>query len=211
MAESDRKRLLERALALPQAEESDFFGERRPPADADLSLLKRINDTSLRTKLVDARLATGLQSPKGPQKIASIVRLYPDFDAPGRTATPAREATPPRAHPTRAKSNARAKAQPQPQRGLPSVAEMERLIARIRETEAAVTHELGAEVDERIAFLKRALADLEGDELDAAYRELGAALERKRALASQVHFETFRRIERATDFSERTYLRMLRH
>ncbi|GAC1401291.1 MAG: hypothetical protein NVS2B8_21640 [Vulcanimicrobiaceae bacterium] len=195
MAQSDRQRLLERALALPQAHASDFFGDRRAPHDADPTLLKRIDDTALRTKLVETGIAVGLQSPKGPQKIASILRIYPDFDAPGRTSSGSRAA---------------AAAPPQQQRGLPSVDEMEALIGRIREIEGDVAHELSAEVDERVAHLKRALADLDGDELDDAYRELGAALERKRALESQVRYETFRRIEADASIPERAYLRLLR-
>ncbi len=205
MAESDRQRLLERALALPEARTEDFFGDRRPPDDADPSLLKRINDTTLRSKLVETRLAVGLQSPKGPQKIASIVRLYPDFDAPQRGAPAAASTARPKAS---RQPNAPSPAQ---QRGLPTVAEMERLTARIREIEADVVAELAAEIDERLTRLKRSLADLDGVELDAAYRELGDALERKRALDSQVRFETFRRIERDLDFAERAYLRLLRH
>ncbi len=75
MAESDRRRLLERALALPTASPADFAGGRRPPSDAPPEHLKRINDTALRTKLVETHIAEGLQSPKGPKKIASIVRI----------------------------------------------------------------------------------------------------------------------------------------
>jgi hypothetical protein len=193
MAESDRKRLLERALALPEATGSDFFGERTAPAGADPSFIKKIDDTALRTKLVEARLAEGLQSPKGPQKIASIVRIYPDFDAPLRRAT-----------------NGRIKGTaPAQQRGLPSVDEMERLIGRIRELERDVKSELSAELDSQIARLKRSLAELEGAELEGAVRELAAALDAKRALAAQIRFEAFRRIERDTDFAPRTYLRLL--
>ncbi len=196
MAASDRQRLLERALALPGARESDFFGGRRPPADADPALLKRIDDTALRTKLVDARIAEGLQSPKGPQKIASIVRIYPGFDAP------------PRSSPGSANGRVRAAAPPA-QRGLPTVDEMERLIARIREIESEVQRDLASQVDERIAHLKRALAELDGAELETAYRELGEALEHKRALASQVRFETFRRVDGDAGFGPRVYLRLL--
>ena len=61
MTASDRQRLLERALALPTATPADFQGGRRPPAGADPALLKVISDTAFRTKLVDARLAEGLQ------------------------------------------------------------------------------------------------------------------------------------------------------
>lgn len=201
MAESDRRRLLERALALPDAREDDFFGDRRPPDDADPSLLKRIDDTALRTKLIETRLAIGLQSPKGPQKIASILRIYPDFDAPERGAVAARS------------KNGRATTGPvpSPQRGLPTAAEMERLLARIREVEAGVVEELAAEIDDRVVRLKRSLGDLDGSDLETAYRELGEALDQKRALEAQVRFETFRRIERDSDFAERAYLRLLRH
>jgi hypothetical protein len=193
MAESDRKRLLERALALPEATDSDFFGERTAPAGADPALIKKIDDTALRTKLVETRIAEGLQSPKGPQKIASIVRIYPDFDAPPRRATNGRIKGP----------------APVQRRGLPSVDEMERLIGRIRELENDVESELSAELDTRIARLKRSLAELDGAELESAVRELAAALDAKRALAAQIRFEAFRRIERDTDFAPRTYLRLL--
>ena len=196
MAESDRQRLLARALALPSAEASDFFGERRPPEDADPASLKRIDDTSLRTKLVETGIAEGLQSPKGPQKIASIVRIYPNFDAPAKTQPGARAKTSASASPARA-------------HGLPSVDQMERLLARYREVERNVAAELATDADERIARLKRALAELDGAELESAYRELGEALERKRALAAQVRFETFARIERDAHFAERTFLRLL--
>ncbi len=194
MAESDRQRLLERALALPQAHASDFSGGRRAPGDADAELLKRINDTSLRTKLIEVRLAEGLQSPKGPQKIASIVRIYPNFDAP----------------PSNGRRPAIQPVAPATQRGLATVDEMERLIARIRATEREVEGELSAQVNERVEHLKRALAESSGDELETAYRELGDALERKRALASQIRSETFRRIEDDAAFSPRTYLRFIR-
>ena len=196
MASSDRQRLLERAHALPQAHASDFFGDRRPPSDVDPSLLKRIDDTTLRTKLVETGIAEGLQSPKGPQKIASIVRIYPEFDAPGKV--------------TSAKKTKAGAAPIAQQRGLPSVDEMEILIGRIREVEGDVAHDLSAETGDRIAQLKRALVDLDGDELEEAYRELGAALERKRALTSQIRYETFRRIENDTSLPERAYLRLLR-
>lgn len=197
MAESDRQRLLARALALPDAHTNDFFGDRRPPEDADPSLLKRINDTGLRTKLVETGIAEGLQSPKGPQKIASIVRIYPEFDAPANTRPG------PGGRPKTSSSP------PAPARGLPNVDQMERLLARYREIEADVATELASDADDRIARLKRSLADLDGTELEAAYHELGDALAAKRALAAQIRFETFARIERDGAFAERVYLRLL--
>ncbi len=204
MAASDRQRLFERALALPTATPADFQGGRRAPADADLSLFKIINDTALRTKLVDARVAEGLQSPKGPQKIASIIRLYPDFDAPPRSIPPRGAGS--RGAPLSAR---RQRAAAAPARSLPTVDEMERLIARIREVEAEVARELALQIDERIYQLKRALGELSGPELEDAHRELGEALEQKRALRSQIRFETFRRIENDADFAPRAHLRFL--
>jgi hypothetical protein len=199
MAESDRKRLLERALALREATPADFFGGRTPPADADPALLKIIDDTALRTKLQDVRLIEGLQSPKGPQKIASIVRVYPDFDAPARSA-------PPRA--ANARRSPSSPVAPQ-QRGLPTVEDMERLTARIRDVEAQVASEMSAQIDGRVERLKRSLPELDGAELESAARELTAALEEKRALASHIRYETFKRIERDSDFAPRTFLRLL--
>jgi hypothetical protein len=202
MAQSDRQRLLALALALPQAADSDFF-KLRPPSDAKPDLLKRINDTTLRTKLVEVGLAEGLQSPKGPQKIASIVRIYPAFDAPARsTSNGARHASNGRAKP--AASNAAT------DRRLPSIDEMETLIARIRSVESEVERSLAARADERIDRVKGSIATLSGDDLEAAYVELGEALEDKRALRSQIQFETFARIEADTDFPPRAYLRFLR-
>ncbi len=195
MAESDRRRLLERALALPTASPADFAGGRRPPSDALPEHLKRINDTALRTKLVETHIAQGLQSPKGPQKIASIVRIYPAFDAPPRVAGNGRK-------------NARPAARA-PRRGLPTVEEMERLIARIREAEREVAGELAQRVDERIAILKRSIAASSGEELERAYAELGTALAERRELAAHVRGEAFRRIESDGKVSGRVHLRLL--
>ncbi len=199
MAEADRRRLLERALSLPLAVPADFFAGRQPPDDADPEHLRRIDDTTLRTKLVDAGLAEGLQSPKGPQRIASIIRIYPEFDAPSRKPSA-----------TNGKAKATAHAGPPQRNGLPSVEEMERLLQRVRELEHDVGEELAAELDARIATLKRSMADLDGDDLETAYRELGDALERKRAQAAQTRFEVFRRIEADASFAERQFLRFLR-
>ena len=197
MAESDRQRLLERALALPHASASDFFGDRRPPADADPDHLRVINDTSLRTRLIEVGLAEGLQSPKGPQKIASILRIYPAFDAP-RLTNGVRNGRP------RGASIASS-----PARVLPTLEELEALIARIRELERQVAGELSAEVDDRIERLKIAIASQHGEALEATYRELGAALEQKRALASHVRAEAFSRVESDQSFAPRVFLRLL--
>jgi hypothetical protein len=209
MAESDRQRLLERALALPHASASDFFGDRRPPPEADPNHLRVINDTNLRTRLIEAGLAEGLQSPKGPQKIASILRIYPNFDAP-RLANGVRNGRPPGRAPGRPAGRARgASIASSPARVLPTLEEMETLIARIREVERQVAGELSAEVDGRIEHLKRAIADQHGEALETTYRELGAALEQKRALAAHARAEAFRRVEGDQSFAPRAFLRLL--
>src|SRR5271154_2993262 len=74
--------LWEKAMALPLAAESDFYGAHRRPPGVDSQHLRVIKDTTLRSRLIMAGMAEGLQSPKGPQKIASIIRLYADFNAP---------------------------------------------------------------------------------------------------------------------------------
>lgn len=203
MAQSDRERLLATALALPDASPEDFFGDRRPPPDADPSHLKIIADTALRTKLVETRVAEGLQSPKGPQRIASILRIYPNFDAPPKSAN----GRAPRAPSTTAR--AASSGGGAPTRGLPTVAQMERLIARYRDVERDVALELSSEADERVAQLKRSLVDLDGPELEAAYSDLGRALSTKRALEAQIRHETFARLERDNGFAERVFLRVL--
>jgi hypothetical protein len=196
MAESDRQRLRGRALALPRASEADFFGARRPPADADPDHLRVIKDTGLRTRLIEVGLAEGLQSPKGPQKIASILRIYPNFDAPAKNG--ARQNRP-RVAPTK----------PPSAHALPTVEEMEALLARLRQLEREIVHELSIELDERIERLKHAIAAQHGEALEATHRELGVALEQRRALTSHVRAEAFRRLEALTDFAPRAFLRLL--
>jgi hypothetical protein len=200
MAESDRQKLLARALDLANASAADFAGGRRAPGGADPSHLKIIKDTSLRTRLIDARVAEGLQSPKGPQKIASIIRVYPNFNAPPKGA--AKKAKP-AGKPGRP---AGTKVAP---RNLPSLEEMERLVARLREVEAEVTREMATQVDHRVEQLKRSIAGLSGDALETAHRELGEALQQKRALHAQIRSETFRRVESDGSFPARAHLRLL--
>src|ERR1700722_6447378 len=93
--------LWEKAMALPLAQESDFYGSHRRPHGVDPQHLRIIKDTALRSRLIMAGMAEGLQSPKGPQRIASIIRLYADFNAPqpvrgGRGSSPRRGAEPSR-------------------------------------------------------------------------------------------------------------------
>jgi hypothetical protein len=189
-----RTSLWEKATALPDAKDGDFFGPHRRPAGVEAQYLKIINDTSLRTRLIDSGIAEGLQSPKGPQKIPSIIRLYPNFDAPakdapqrnGRAAQPARTAF-----------------------GLPTVEDLGELLARISRAEVEVGEKLAAQVNADINRLKRALGDLEGDELERTFRELDRALTTRRALARQVREDAFRAVESDAAFEPRKFLRLI--
>jgi len=111
------------------AQESDFYGSHRRPHGVDSQHLRVIKDTALRSRLIMAGMAEGLQSPKGPQKIASIVRLYADFNAPA----PVRGARTAARRPNEPSRSAY---------GLPTVEELNRLLSRITTVERTVSSEL---------------------------------------------------------------------
>jgi hypothetical protein len=197
MSITARARLLERALALPIARQTDFYGGRTPPAGADPQHLRLINDSALRARLIGANIAEGLQSPKGPQKIASIVRIYPNFDAPDRQGSPALSAS---GNGNGARRNTQS---------LPTVEEMEQLLTRIRAVEGHVAREMHMAVDAEIERLRRQLADARPDEIERSHAALGAALERRREMKTEIRKEAYRRIERDSQFAPRLYLRLL--
>lgn len=185
-------------MALPQADDSDFFGQNRRPPGVDPQYLRVINDTALRSRLIMAGIAEGLQSPKGPQRIKSIIRVYPDLDAPRPTNRPrAVRAVPSHVEPARTAF------------GLPSVEEMNDLLTRITQIERSVSRELQGQLNVDIDRLKRAIGTLEGDAFEQAFRELDAAMRRRRELAGQIREEAFRRVEADGDFEPRRYLRLL--
>jgi hypothetical protein len=189
-----RAGLWEKAQELPSAGDGDFFGANRRPPGVDPEFLKIINDTSLRTRLIDSGIAEGLQSPKGPQKIPSIIRLYPNFDAPGKDAAP---------------RNGRSTPATRTAFGLPTVEELDALLARIHTTEADVSTELQQRVNADISRLKREIGELEGDEFEQAFHELERALGARKALAGQIREEAFRRIDSDAAFVPRRYLRLI--
>jgi hypothetical protein len=187
--------LWEKATALPLAQESDFYGSHRRPHGVDPQHMRIIKDTALRSRLIMAGMAEGLQSPKGPQKIASIIRLYADFNAP----QPVRSA----------RSNARRTEPSRSAFGLPSVEELNRLLHRIATVERSVSSELQGQINNDIGRLKGQIATLEGDEFERTFRELEAAVRARREVAGQVREETFKRIEADTAFEPRKYLRLI--
>jgi hypothetical protein len=197
MAPRDRQRLLDQALALPNAQSHDFFAGRRPPGDANPNHLKVIKDTVLRARLIGANLAEGLQSPKGPQKIASILRIYPDFNAPA-THTGHVPRNPLRGTPGRKPAQA------------PTVEEMEALITRIRAVEGHVAREVSMTIDQEIEASKRRFADAKTpEELAEAHREFGVVLAKKNDSSKYVREEAFHRIEKDSEFPLRIHLRLL--
>ncbi len=208
MAPKDRERLWQRALELDLARADDFAAGRRPPGDASPEHLRIITDTALRTRLIDARIAEGLQSPKGPQQIKSIVRLYPGFDAPGRNGAAAR----PRAQRTVRSGAARASAPrtPAAPRGdRPTVEEMRALLDRLQDLETAVAHEAQAGFDDQLRALQAELANASGDALERLHAELGRKLETRRTLRANARAEAFARLERELDARGRAHLRLL--
>jgi hypothetical protein len=188
-----RAGLWEKAKELPEARDSDFFGAHKRPPGVESEHLKIINDTSLRTRLIDSGIAEGLQSPKGPQKIPSIIRLYPNFDAPGKDAAP----------------RARVVETGRTAYGLPTLEELDALLTRLHAVETDVSAKLQQQVNADIARLKRQIGDLEGDEFEQAFHELDRALTTRKALARQVREEAFKQVEGDVAFVPRKYLRLI--
>ena len=151
--------------------------------------IKVINDTALRSRLIGAGLAEGLQSPKGPQKITSILRIYPAGNAPGKAS--------------------RLEEAGRGAYGLPSVEELNTLLARIAGVERDVSHELQSKINADIDRLKRQIGSLDGDAFERAFRELDRALAARRDLASQIRAEAFARIDADSTFEPRKYLRLI--
>ena len=182
-------------MSLPLAQDIDFYGTHRKPHGVDAQHLRVIKDTALRSRLIMAGMAEGLQSPKGPQKIASIIRLYADFNAP---------------QPLRGGRSVRRPNEPaRSAYGLPSVEELHALLQRIDTTERQVSTQLQGQINDDIARLKREIANLEGDDFERAFRELDAAVRARRDVAGQVRDEAFKRIDADAAFEPRKYLRLI--
>lgn len=185
-------------MSLPLAGDEDFFGSNRPPVGIDSQYLRVINDTALRSRLIMAGIAEGLQSPKGPQRIKSIIRLYPAFDAPrpGSKPRPIRSAA----------------ATGEPARGafgLPTVEELNALLNRVQQAEREVSKELQGRLNGDIDRLKKQIGTLEGDAFERAFRELESLMHQRRELSGQIREEAFRRVSSDSNFEPRKYLRLI--
>ena len=106
-------------------------------------------------------------------------------------------------------ANGRAAATPRTAFGLPTVEELDTLLARIRAVEGEVSATLQQQVNADIARLKRQIGDLEGDEFERAFHELDRALATRKALAGQVREEAFKRVEADLAFAPRKFLRLI--
>ncbi len=188
-------------MSLPLASDDDFFGGNRRPADIDPQHVRLINDTALRSRLIMAGIAEGLQSPKGPQRIKSIIRLYPGFDAPRPGSSKPRAVRTATAAPTAPTSRAAF--------GLPTVEELNALLNRIQQAEREVSQELQGRVTSDIERLKKQIGTLDGDAFERAFRELEVAMRQRRELAAQIREEAFRQVEADAAFEPRRYLRLL--
>ena len=146
-----------------------------------------------------AGIAEGLQSPKGPQRIKSIIRVYPGFDAPRPGSKPraVRTAAPAPHEPARAAF------------GLPTVEELNALLGRIQQVERDVSRELQGRLSGDIDRLKKQIATLDGDDFERAFRELESAMRQRRDLAGEIREEAFRRIDSDNSFEPRRYLRLI--
>ena len=184
-------------MSLPLARDEDFFASNRRPVAVDAQHLRVINDTALRSRLIMAGIAEGLQSPKGPQRIKSIIRLYPDFDAPRPTNKP------------RTIRGSSSPSEPARAFGLPTVEELNVLLTRIHQTEREVSQELQGQLGGQIERLKKQIATLEGDDFERAFRELETAMRQRRELAGAIREEAFRRIDGDSSFEPRRYLRLV--
>lgn len=188
-------------MSLPVARDEDFFGSNRRPVGIDPQRLRVIGDTALRSRLIMAGIAEGLQSPKGPQRIKSIIRVYPAFDAPRPSNKPRQLRSAPSA--SNGAETGRVAF------GLPTVEELNALLNRIQHTEREVSQQMQGRLSADIDRLKKQIATSEGDEFERAFRELENAMRQRRELAGQIREEAFRRIDADASFEPRRYLRLL--
>jgi hypothetical protein len=193
---SSRTKLWEMALELTLALVDEFVAPVRPPVGVDAQQLRVSSDPAVRTRLLNAGVAEILQSPRGRQRIKWILRLYPAFNAPrrvkrgirpGRTAAVAAGAV----------------------LGLPTVEDLNALVARILHVEGEVSAELEGRVNADISRLKKRIGVLDGDDFEVAYRELETAVRQRRQLAVEVREEAFRRVDADGSFEAGRFLSLI--
>ena len=176
---SSKEELLSIAQELPVAERKDFTDWSDHQGNERI-----ITDSKLRTQLVNAGLAVGVQSPKGKQQIASIIRLLPD----GARLEPTLR---------------RAKQQ------LPTLDDLRVLINKIDTVEEVVEREMAAQTKQDIISLKDQLAEASLHDAERIHAELGKAFEANKNRASLARLESLRRVGDDQEFPQRVFLSLI--
>lgn len=193
-----KERLLETALQLETAQSQHFTEGRTYPHSIDPEHIKIIKDTALRARLIAAGLAEGLQSPKGPQKIASIIRLYPNGDAPKVEKSSRPGVGRPRGSAAKGKIS-----------NLPTIEQMEAVCQKIRQVEEEISGEVTSEIERQIEQLKQRIGSAHVNQLHEIHSELGAAIEKRSNNEVVVRREALRRVAKDTEFPFRGFVSML--
>ncbi len=194
--------LLAEAQALPVATLQDFSSGTPYPSNVDPDRLRVIKNTPLRSRLIMTGFAEGIQSPKGMQRFASIILLYPNGDAPARVVKPRL---------SRRKNIQESPRLARGNRPLPTIEEMERLCQRIRSEEQNLATKVIDHADQRMQELQRALgaAPPHSQEFTRLYHELGSVLEARRNHSGLTREEAFKRILGDQAFPLRPFLSLL--
>lgn len=197
MTESRRERLLAAAEELKLAIPEDFIGGVMPDDGADYRV---IANTQLRAQLISAGFAEGIQSPKGPQKIASIIKIYPNGDGPGFTPRGQRTIC---AVARVSRGSRRGKQQ------LPTVDELRALLTRIDAVEGHIAREVSMTIDSEIETLKQRVAAVGLDVLPGVLAEINAAVAKRADVHAFARPEAMKKIAQDREFAPRVYLSMI--
>lgn len=205
MREKTIERLRAEAMSLPVATSHDFASWTPYPVSADPNLLRVIKDTAFRSKLITNGYAVGIQSPKGPQKCASIILLYPNGDAPAREIK--------HRAPRRGRSIEASKSRlmfGRAGQNLPTIEDMEKICERVRSLEQTLSVEVVQAADRRVEELQKAIGVASASDISHLYHELGSILEARRNHNGVLRAEVFKRLAADQGFPLRSYLSMLR-
>ncbi len=198
--------LLEKAYALPIVDISDILPGKLPTQYEPVNL-RHSNDTQIRSRLIIAGLAEGIQSPKGPQKnsVKSVILLYPNGDAPRREVHPR--------GPNKSKHPGAIQIKhgilPQSRDDLPTIGDMEILVKRIREIEEIERNELHQSIHDEIKHGQHAVATAHADKLHEAHRKLGESLAKLTQTDSYIRRKALQTVGNDPLFPQRVYLKLI--
>ena len=199
MTSTRREKLIAQTDELAIAKPEDFAEGVQPAQDVPPNQYRVIANTQLRAKLLIARLAEGIQSPKGPQKIASIIRLYPEGNAPEPATRASRASNQPRT----SRGSRRVK---QP---LPSVEDLRALLTRIDAVEGHVAREMSMTIDGEAEALQKRAASVSLDVLPGVLSELNMAMAKRADVRAFARPEAFKQIAADREFAQRVFLPLI--